>query len=646
MKNFLVLVFLLISTRAYTGVWYYGTGEAVSLENQLGFENSSTQKFKVDGITGIMDLISPIAVRMQTENILYLNSIGTRLLDPQITTNTLLLNGDFESSLIEYACTDATGAIVAATLDTPNNNGMFQMTVTGAGGYCDFIYPTGTKFEGLPFKIGGLFQTELVDVEYCTLVNGVEDNCIPVSAIADDTTDPFNQPFFTQSLSGATSAGVRIKTTVATSGVINLDKLKLELGGLPTSPTVNCESGLDCENKISSVFNSGGTIISQSPTGAITSVSRVNSLVSIVLSEDTNISTDPSVLINIVDDVARVGKNIAYDQGTRTITFNQTLTTTGANESADRTWSIGISKQGLDYKSLTQQGAVNIGTASGALVHAVVAGGQSIGTSETVFTLADSDISEISGFSFTDGSDEFTALKAGKYELAAMIPTTNSTNESTKEARVQIDTGSGYVSRRICGSFRNNPSSGKRGHIPCIDTFRLNSGDKIRLSLISGASGTTITADAFATLQIRSVIDQQTIAASVEGVPKIEGEPNKVFVQGGATFAGGTVSTVCSSNPCTRYNEVGNVGRNMSVAFTATGTYELTSTGWAANVPVMCTLMSSSNINVLYLGEIITQPFTSDGSGVFVKRYRYQVLGSSTANNTTFRVHCTGQKGL
>lgn len=277
-------------------------------------------------------------------------------------SNSLLKNPDFEGTLEEFACTNATAEIVPSTIPTVDSVRMFQMTVTGVGGYCDFIATTGAKFEGLPFKIGGLFQTELVDVEYCTLVNGTEDNCIPVSAIADDATDPFNQPFSTQSLSGATSAGVRIKTTVATSGVINLDKLKLELGGLPTSPTVNCESELDCANEFSAAIDLGGAISNESISGWLSTCSYTGGG---IFDCDVNptLVTSPLNCTCIVNPSATSGdSSCSMDALATATTISYNVSSNGV--AAQRGVSMFCQKAAPDYKSLTQQGAVNVAEVS------------------------------------------------------------------------------------------------------------------------------------------------------------------------------------------------------------------------------------------------------------------------------------------
>jgi hypothetical protein len=463
-------------------------------------------------VNALVEASSPVTI---------VDDVIIELLVNKENKDSLLINPSFDNDIIEFNCVDATGDIVDSTIPTALSQKMFQMTVTGAGGYCDFSVDTNSKFVGLPFRIGGLFQTELTDLSYCTLVNGVEDNCIPIAAIADDTVDPFQQPFATQSIAGGTSVGLRIKVDTSATGVINVDKLKLELGGLPTSPTVNCESELDCANEISAVFNSGGTIISQSSTGAITSVSRVNSVVSIVLSENTNISTDPSVLINIVDDVARAAKNISYDQGTRTITFNQMLTTTGANESVDRSWNISISKQGLDAKSPTQQGAVNVGQASGALLvvnNESVTTNQTIGTSAVVIDF--SDIIESKEISWDASTNTGTFLKSGRFQISFHGQVFNSTAQLTK-ILLSVDTGSGFV--EVAGqsiSLTTNSATDRQTLLTPF-VYQAQAGNGFRLEAVSTV-GTTVLFNSpvspynnFPTLTVAQVVDQQTIAASL-----------------------------------------------------------------------------------------------------------------------------------
>ena len=260
----------------------------------------------------------------------------------------LLKNPDFENTIVEHACTDATAAFVDTTLPIYNNFKMFQMTVSVIGGYCDFTATTGAALEGLFFKMGALFQTTLVGVEYCTLVNGVVDNCIPVDA---GTT--WKQPFSTQSNAGATSVGVRVRSTLAT-GVVNVEKLHLSMGGLPTSPTVNCNGELDCANTFSAFVSSAG-VVSQETGGDWINGNGVPSSPSITLTITSGLLTSG---MNCLAVGAQRSEVLVATSSTTTVVVNQF---SSAGSALLGNFYIECTKTGTDYKSLTQQGAVNVG---------------------------------------------------------------------------------------------------------------------------------------------------------------------------------------------------------------------------------------------------------------------------------------------
>jgi len=93
----LILLSLFFITQAQAGVWYYGTGEAVNLENQIGFENAPNVKIKTDGTQPQVEM-----------------SGNTLSADPSINQSNLIAGASFESGVIGN-CTNATIAQVDAT---------------------------------------------------------------------------------------------------------------------------------------------------------------------------------------------------------------------------------------------------------------------------------------------------------------------------------------------------------------------------------------------------------------------------------------------------------------------------------------------------------------------------------------------------
>lgn len=280
-------------------------------------------------------------------------------LDPSRSDDNLLRNGDFENGIVEYACADATGAIVDTTAPTQNNAKMFQMTVSVIGGYCDFTVTTGAALEGILFRIAGQFQTSLAGVEYCTLVNGSVDNCIPVSAKATWT-----DPLATQSQAGATSAGIRIRSTLAT-GVINADKFNLKIGGLPTGPTVSCNGDLDCENEFSAYFTDGvGVAVASNlnKAGWVEDATQpATGLYDIPINGFTVTPNCDAEADRGSTGISTVTCEYRQVQSTSSNARVECTNTSGTAVEIDRNFTFSCQKAAPDFKPVTQQGVVNLG---------------------------------------------------------------------------------------------------------------------------------------------------------------------------------------------------------------------------------------------------------------------------------------------
>ena len=563
--------------------------------------------------------------------------------------DSLLLNPSFQNDIVEFDCVNATAAIVDSTLPTVNSTKMFQMTITGAGGYCDFVVPTGAKFEGLPFIIGGLFQTELLDVEYCSLVDGVEANCITIDAVADDTTDPFKKALSTETLSGATSNGLRIKTTSSTSGVINSSKIALEIGVLPRGNSINCDGGLDCENEFSARYDHLEATLSlavkkQTPSTWIenTAKSDTSNRRKTFTVVDGVFSEKP----NCVATGNGIGTNIDYLFESSTATSLVFITTNTSGGNGDYSFTFYCTKAAPDYKPITQQGAVNLGQASGALLVVTnegTAANQTIGAS--TITVAFDTIKESSGISWDIVSEEATFLKAGKYEVLTHV-TLSAGADVNSSIFIEMDKGSGFATlpnddSRCWSAVRSSAFN----DVNCPYVFNANAGDKIRLRVSSNGASAIVsnTTGFYPRMIIRSVLDQQTIAASLEGVPKIEGEPNKRFVEGWASFGGASDGTVCNSSPCTRYREVGNVGRSMSVIRSGTGAYEVTAAGFKASAPISCfVLTSKTGATADRIPLVDAGGFLTNGSGEAIFSVRSTNTSIAVTDSNIF-IHCKGE---
>lgn len=464
-------------------------------------------------------------------------------LDPSRTDDNLLRNGDFENGIVEYSCTNATGAIVDTTAPTQNNAKMFQMTVSVIGGYCDFTVTTGAALEGILFRIAGQFQTSLAGVEYCTLVNGAVDNCIPVSAKATWT-----DPLATQSQAGATSVAIRVRSTLAT-GVINADKFNLKIGGLPTGPTVSCNGDLDCENEFTGYYDASEATLSeavkaQTPSTWITNTAKSDT------SNSVKTFTVPSGIFSLAPNCTTAGNGPSETAGyVKTLSTGTSLVfrTRASTTDLDLNFSFECTKDPADFKPIIQQGVVNVGTSN---AMELVVSSESVVADQTVgaatVTVDFPDVHRSRGISWNTSTDEGTFLESGKVKLSANVLLYNNISATTWLIFPEIDTGSGYAipeGVKAVSSFTST-TNGEHASPNAEFSFRVQAGNKVRLRVTSDNANSVLLGNAatrYQTMSIDSIVDQQTIAASTIDRKIYDGNE---YLAGEIAVVGGVEKTV------------------------------------------------------------------------------------------------------
>jgi len=212
----LIVLSLFFTTQAYAAVWYYGTGEAVNLENQIGFENAQDIKLFTDGLV------------LSTS---FDNGTTVQSLDRQIEVGELIPNNGFErADLAAVSCTNATTARVADVSGGQFNDWALQITATGTPWSCDI---DGTASEGQGFLKALAIATVGGDASVCMLRDGVEDACSQ-NNIMTAVMSTYSIPV----ILGGTSNSVRIKGTSA-SNVVTLDRTSVKAGELASSDYSN-----------------------------------------------------------------------------------------------------------------------------------------------------------------------------------------------------------------------------------------------------------------------------------------------------------------------------------------------------------------------------------------------------------------------
>lgn len=112
------------------------------------------------------------------------------------------------------------------------------------------------------------------------------------------------------------------------------------------------------------------------------------------------------------------------------------------------------------------------------------------------------------------------------------------------------------------------------------------------------------------------------------------------LIAGYASFGGATDGSICSSSPCTRYREVGELAENMSVTRTGTGHYSVTVTGFEPNSSVKCDVTAGSTFALI--GRVKANDLISDGSGNVTFQAITTALGGDA--DSYFQVDCKGPR--
>lgn len=580
-------------------------------------------------------------------------------LNPTSGKDSLLKNPSFETGEIEYSCTDATGAIVASTIPSQNDERMFQMTVTSAGGFCDFIVTTGAKFQGLPFVIGGLFQTELLDVEYCTLVNGAESNCIPVDAIADDTTDPFNKAISTQDLSGATSNGLRIKTTSSTSGVINSSKIALDLGTLPTGQAIVCNGGLDCENEFSAYLTDGvgvATVSNLNYQGWVEDATQPSTGVyEIPVNGFTATPNCDAEADRGSTGISTVVCEYRQIQSTASLLRVECTNVNGTAVEIDRNFTLSCQKAAPDFKSTTERGVVILGDSVGdsdwqsyTPTTGLTGGTASIdGRWRKVGDSMEVKISASWSSIFTGGTPTFTLPTGYEIDLDKFPSGTASSSFTLLGRAFLEDSGAGSASSpyyadvlyssttgvivKYAGNIASNAFPASLDPISTTLPFTWAANDSIYMTF---------------TVPIEGWSSSKQVVGTFNGLSKISGEGNDRFEKGWVSARGASVNTDCNVSPCVMENAVGDVGRAITLESNGTGFYNFVSTGWKPNAPIRVHCIAES-IGVSTDRKCLVRPsvLVADGSGNLTVSQLIQTRGSGgTLANSYVQVFAEGAR--
>ncbi len=108
----------------------------------------------------------------------------------------------------EWTFTSASGSIVSTSIDGKG----LEVTNSGSGGKVCQSYTTPTnQWQNLNFTVSAYVKTSETDVSVCSMVDGAEQNCVPVS------NDSKFKNYIIPSVGGSTSVGICIKASGSSS---------------------------------------------------------------------------------------------------------------------------------------------------------------------------------------------------------------------------------------------------------------------------------------------------------------------------------------------------------------------------------------------------------------------------------------------
>jgi hypothetical protein len=584
-------------------------------------------------------------------------------LDPQ-NSRSILENGSFERG-VQGTCTDCTLAVSTTVKETGvlNNNQSLAITITAANSIYELPLNTTDIEAGAGYSYQLRIKTAVSSVEVCEEINGVVRNCQEVPS--DNKWKSIT--FYGQI--GSTSTSIIVQGGAATSGVIYLDLVEAVLGKAPTAnvPTITdwreytpALTGFGTPTNVQFHWRRVGSSLEVRGRFASGTPTAVQARLS--LPSDFKISSEV-VLVEVLGSVTRAAGASGYlkDIVALGVSDNDYITF-GPREDQNpsdpltsmlATSFIGVSQTLVVNFSVPIEGwggsvpTMFAGQAGGALL---VVTNESVTSNVTIgnatITVPFANVKESNLISWA--SNEATFQASGRYSLSANVSTVNTSDAATLKYTLEIDSGSGYAATDYqISSFM---STGQR-MTPNIEfVFDANKGNKARLRVGSNSGGSIISQSAALTssMTIRSVLDTQTVAAELEGVVKVHGEPNSTFSTGWASFGGATVNSICGSSPCTRHNPVGEIGRGMTLAYSGLSSYTLTTTGWKSGASVLCTVgcrASESRTCTTYLspsgGSIVAN--TSGVATLTIVTRDLNASAVSISANATMAIKCTGE---
>jgi hypothetical protein len=549
--------------------------------------------------------------------------------DDQDENGELISNSGFEKNVFtNVSCTNATIEHVDAVAGGKNNLYALEITATGTPWSCDI---DGTGGQGTGFAVLQSVATVGADAEFCILANGVEQACHE-SNILTTKSETFTIP----TALDATENSIRIKGTSA-SNVVTVDKASIKAGQLTTTGYYR-EQLL---NLTGSGNFTGGTlkIVSDGQSATLSIVSQATHATSAAPNSATGAIPVWARPDSTKGTVYSFGStNTAYwffVQPDGTFGFRYyTNATTQSRTVSDTTPTISYA---LPEAQTVQS------------FNSVVYGSQLIATSSTaqsVSTEATIQFSSSDVKNATFASDQLTIEQSGWYEITfdsqLTRVATNSSNIQV-DAFIRINSTNFGTCRRIVRyqdtSLSTSAGSVQFSSINCPHISYLSKGDVVSVRGLAAADVNF----GSRTLIVKRIMNPngEPLSGVFEGYPQARGEKKRI-IYGYASFGQATDGSECSSSPCVRYRDFGDIGRNISVTRSGLGDYNVTASGFAPNAPLFCSVSGSSGAAIRDCSPSNSN-FLSNSSGVATFNVLCFVKTGSVAADNYLTIKCEGE---
>jgi hypothetical protein len=424
----------------------------------------------------------------------------------------ILVDGSFEQGL-QGTCTDCT--LATETVDvmlTPKNLKALKITVDDADASYELPLLVDDIPVGTPYYFNLWIKTDLLTVDVCEKVNGVERNCQEIAGSGKWI------PVYFMGLTGTTSS-ILVKTGAATSGAVFLDLVDAQLGVPKIGPSKNCANELDCENTFEAQLSDGSPVVVSGEKIDWITGNCARTATGVYTCATNAFTERPNCTCSVTDN-ATINGSCSYSLASTATSLVFGIRNQQSNAAANFPISISCAKTGADYKPITDRGVVVTGQAQGALLVVTNEGTTSnVTIGNATITVPFDTVKPVSKL-INWASNEATLTQSGKYELTAMLPISNSSGAADFFFYPEIDTGSGYAAYTEDNSECTATTGGSsdRLHASCVFSMSLQRGNKIRLRARSGAANSIIynSGGRYPRLQIRSVLDQQTIMGDLE----------------------------------------------------------------------------------------------------------------------------------